>query len=221
MIDTELETRPGRRTVVLTAGLGAVGAAAVPVRDPVYRDIAGTASDAPPWLRDVVELAAGRGLLALVAAALAIAVVVAARGEWGRFALTVAAGVGAVLAYGASELLKVVVTEERPCRAVAVETVLGCPSPGDWSWPSNHATIAAALATACVLVVPSVWPLVVPVAAAIALARVAGGVHYLHDVLAGAALGVGVTALAAAAVTGVRAGSLGGTRRGQDGQRLR
>lgn len=191
MIDTQLEARPGRRTVVLTAGLGAVGAAAVPVREPVYRDIAGTALDAPPWLRDVVELAAGRGLLALVAAALAIAAVVAVRREWGRFALTVAAGVGAVLAYGASELLKVVVAEERPCRAVAVETVLGCPSPGDWSWPSNHATIAAALATACVLVVPPVWPLVVPVAAAIALARVAGGVHYLHDVLAGRRSGSG------------------------------
>ncbi|WP_116953214.1 phosphatase PAP2 family protein, partial [Jiangella endophytica] len=205
MIATETTPRPGRPAVVLTASLGGIGAATAPSREPVYRDLAGTAADAPAWARDLVELVAGRGLLVLVAAALAATVIVAARGEWGRFLLAVAAGVGAVLAYGASELLKTAVTEERPCRTVAIETVLGCPSPGDWSWPSNHATIAAALATACVVVMPKLWPLVVPVAAAIALARVAGGVHYLHDVLAGAALGVGVTTLAAAVATHVRA----------------
>ena len=217
MIDSEAKHRPGRRAVVLTAGLGGIGAAAVPVREPVYRDLAGAAAGAPPWVRGLVEVVAGKGLLVLVAAALAIAVAAAVRGGRGRLGQAVAAGVGATLAYGASELLKLTVTEERPCRTVAIETVLGCPSPGDWSWPSNHATIAAALATACVVVRPDVWPLVVPAAAAIALARVAGGVHYLHDVLAGAALGAGATALTvavAAAVTGVRAGSRGGTRRG-------
>lgn len=99
-------------------------------------------------------------------------------------------GVGVILAYLASEGLKLLVIEQRPCRALDVATVLACPEVGDWSWPSNHSVIAAAFATACVLAVPRLIWFVAPAAALIGLSRVAVGAHYLHDVLAGLALGI-------------------------------
>ncbi|WP_435768572.1 phosphatase PAP2 family protein [Nocardioides sp. SYSU DS0651] len=126
------------------------------------------------------------------------AVVIVAVGCWLRerraFHRLTGAGVGVVGAYAVSELVKLLVQEERPCRALDVSTVLACPGTGDWSWPSNHATVAAALAVACFFAVPRLVWLVAPLAALVAAARVAAGVHYAHDVLAGLALGVvGVT----------------------------
>ena len=94
--------------------------------------------------------------------------------------------------------MKLLVEEQRPCRALDVQTVLACPGMGDWSWPSNHATIAAAFAAACIFTLPgSAW-FVAPVAALIAASRVAAGVHYVHDVLAGLALGLLGVAIAVA-----------------------
>ena len=98
-------------------------------------------------------------------------------------------------AYLSSELVKLVVTEPRPCRALGIETVLECPEVGDWSWPSNHSVIAASFATACVLAAPRLIWLVAPLAAVLAFSRVTVGVHYVHDVLSGMALGVLVVAL--------------------------
>ncbi|WP_280194112.1 phosphatase PAP2 family protein [Nocardia farcinica] len=74
------------------------------------------------------------------------------------------------------------------------------PAAGDWSWPSNHAVLAAAFATACVLAAPRVAWFAVPVALAVAAARVGAGVHYVHDVLSGLALGVVVVALVVALI---------------------
>lgn len=199
MTDAVIDTRTRRRAAAVAAGLATFSATTHLAHDDLYRTVAGTAADAPRPVRALVGLLAGQGLLVLVATAVLTAVVVAVRRERERFLLTVAAGIGAVLAYRASELIKAAVTADRPCRTAGVDTVLGCPPHGDWSWPSNHATIAAALATACLLVAPRLWPLVVPAAAAVAVARVAGGVHYPHDVLAGAAVGVAVTTAAALA----------------------
>ncbi|TDC50577.1 phosphatase PAP2 family protein [Jiangella ureilytica] len=196
MTHAVIDTTTRRRAAAVAAGLATFSATTSLAHDDLYRTVAGTAADAPSPLRALVDLVAGQGLLVLVATAVLVALSTAVRGERDRFLLTVAAGIGTVLSYGASELLKATVTAERPCMTAGVDIVLGCPPHGDWSWPSNHATIAAALATACLLVAPRLWPLVVPAAAAVAVARVAGGVHYPHDVLAWAALGVAVTAAA-------------------------
>ena len=94
-----------------------------------------------------------------------------------------------------SKLLKLAVTEERPCRVWDVDAVLACPGVGNWSWPSGHSVLAAALATACIIAVPrSAW-LAVPAAVLAGAARLAAGVHYLHDVAAGLALGTVVVTL--------------------------
>jgi hypothetical protein len=61
-------------------------------------------------------------------------------------ALGSAAGAGVVAAYLASESVKLLFREERPCRAAI--SLDGCPAVGDWSFPSNHMAIASGLALA-------------------------------------------------------------------------
>lgn len=106
------------------------------------------------------------------------------------FWVLAASGVGVIVAYLTGEGLKLLVAEPRPCQVLDAATVASCPPAGDWSWPSNHAVLAAAFATACVLAMPRVIWLVAPVALAIAVSRVAAGVHYVHDIASGLALGV-------------------------------
>lgn len=120
-------------------------------------------------------------------------------------------GVGTVAAYAISEALKLVVDEERPCRALrGVEAIAECPRTGDWSFPSNHATLAAALAVGLAMLWPRLATLTLSLAGAAGLLRVLVGVHYPHDVLAGAILGGTVVAAVLLAVMplGVRATSL-------------
>ncbi|MQA98159.1 MAG: phosphatase PAP2 family protein [Streptosporangiales bacterium] len=101
-----------------------------------------------------------------------------------------------VLAYGGSEAVKLVVDEERPCRVIdGLGLAAVCPPAGDWSFPSNQATCAGALAMALLLIRPRLGLLTVPVAGLVALARVAEGVHYPHDVLAGLIWGAVVSAV--------------------------
>jgi membrane-associated phospholipid phosphatase len=69
-----------------------------------------------------------------------------------------------------------------------------------WSFPSGHATTAAALATALWCLWPRPLWLYVAAAALVAASRVITGQHFLSDVVAGAAIGVVVTRLIAAAM---------------------
>ena len=138
-------------------------------------------------------------------------------------ATTLVAGAGAVVAYAASETVKSLVRQPRGCWDLV--EVAHCPAAGDWSFPSNHTAIAFALATAVVLAgapavrVPGAVParhayrsplrdlalwVVLPVALAVAVAtaRVAEGVHYPHDVVAGAAVGVAVVVAAVTVLAG-------------------
>jgi undecaprenyl-diphosphatase len=102
-----------------------------------------------------------------------------------------------VAVYGASETLKVLEEQSRPCQALAVEVIAACPPARDWSLPSNHATIAGALAAAVVALWPRGAVAAVPLALLVAASRVALGVHYPHDALTGLALGGAGVALVA------------------------
>ncbi|SER99677.1 phosphatase PAP2 family protein [Lentzea albida] len=97
------------------------------------------------------------------------------------------AGAGVVVAYAVSEVVKLVVQEERPCRTAP--SIAECPAPGDWSFPSNHSTIAGASAMAIFLLHRTYGWIAVVCAIAAAASRVVVGVHYVHDVMAGLALG--------------------------------
>ena len=103
--------------------------------------------------------------------------------------VVVSSAVGVALAYGSSEALKLLVQQERPCGR--------WPSVGDcdltdFSFPSNHATLAfgALMTIAWVLDKLSVTVAALLLAMTVAAARILEGAHYLHDVAAGAALGI-------------------------------
>ncbi len=68
------------------------------------------------------------------------------------------------------------------------------PRSGGWSFPSDHATLAAGPAVGLAVLWPRLAAITLPLAGAVALLRVLVGVHYPHDVLAGALLGGAVVA---------------------------
>jgi len=196
-------TRARRAWAVLAGVAGLVAALAVaswtahlPSTRTVYRAAAAAVTDAPSWVQHVAETAAETGIAAL--AALVLVLTWRARSV-GAAALTralVASG-GVVVAYATSEVLKFVLAQPRPCATLRVAALAQSPCPGDWSLPSNHATIAAALAAAVVLVAPRWAAPSVAAALVVAAARVGTGVHHPHDVLTGLAVGAGVVAVAA------------------------
>jgi undecaprenyl-diphosphatase len=113
-----------------------------------------------------------------------------------RFPLAASlATVSYFVAAGIAELLKRAFDRPRPPFAdAAVHPLVHVPDSG--SMPSGHATTAFAAAVAAGLVHPRLrWPLVL-LAGLVAISRVWLGVHYLSDVIVGAALGSGVAVLA-------------------------
>lgn len=141
------------------------------------------------------------GALALVTAA---AVLHTWRAQRDRLPAVLGASAGVVVAYGLSEGLKVVLEQGRPCARWA--GAAHCPPAGDWSLPSNHATVAGAALVVIALATRSVWITWVAagLAALAAAGRVLEGVHYLHDVALGMLLGMVVTAAAAAVAVRLR-----------------
>ncbi len=168
----------------------------------LYRDITDHAHDAPAWLRHTAEIGTEAGLLVFVGL-FALGWWRARHSDTRAFAIAVLAPLATAVAYVCSEVLKSVVTEERPCRAVtgAAPSLAECPPYGDWSFPSNHATIAGASAAALVLVRRTLILLTAPLALLAALSRVFVGVHYPHDVVAGLLLGAAVAPAVVALAT--------------------
>ncbi|MFI2509686.1 phosphatase PAP2 family protein [Streptomyces sp. NPDC018972] len=156
----------------------------------LYRDITDYARETPTWAQHTAEIGTEAGLLVFVALFVA--------GWWRArhagthaFAIAALAPLATAVAYVCSEVLKSGVAEERPCRAVAgaAASLAECPPRGDWSFPSNHATIAGASALTLVLVRRALVWLTAPLALLMAFSRVFVGVHYPHDVAAGLLLG--------------------------------
>ncbi|MEU0945668.1 phosphatase PAP2 family protein [Streptomyces canus] len=153
-----------------------------------YLDVVRLARHAPAWLDGAVSFWSTYGL--------AVFAVLAGIGWWsarragGAAAVTaLAVPVIVIVAYGVNSLVKSAVREDRPCQSLRVSTLEACPAPGDWSFPSNHAAIAAAAAVALVFVSRRLGTLAALAAVAMAVSRVWVGVHYPHDVVAGAMVG--------------------------------
>ncbi|MFE9117061.1 phosphatase PAP2 family protein [Streptomyces sp. NPDC007172] len=111
------------------------------------------------------------------------------RGAWLRGTALVA------VAHLASMGVKRVVRRPRPYLPAAEPLVR---TAGRHSFPSSHASSAAAAAVAFGALRPAGARLVPPLAAAMCVSRLVAGVHYPSDIAAGALLG-GVTARAGAA----------------------
>lgn len=169
----------------------------------LYRDITDFARDTPTWVQHTAETGTEAGLL-LFGALFVTTWWRARRGTSRAFAIAVLAPLATAVAYVCSELLKSVVTQERPCRAVpgATASLAACPPSGDWSFPSNHATIAGAAALTLALARHTLLWLTAPLALLMAFSRVFVGVHYPHDVAAGLAFGALVAVAAVRLTTG-------------------
>jgi membrane-associated phospholipid phosphatase len=165
----------------------------------LYSLITRFAQSTPEWVHSFAEFGTDAGLLVFAA--------LFAWNGWrtkgtAEFRLALLAPLAVIGAYLVSEVAKSLIQEDRPCRAVAgAVPIAECPSVGDWSFPSNHATIAASCAIVLTVVLPRLAPVVIPLALLMASSRVFVGVHYPHDVAAGFLVGstVGV-ALALLAV---------------------
>jgi len=160
-----------------------------------YRSVTAATADAPAWTGPLLEAATEGTLVILGLLLVLLGRTALRRKDADAVAAAVLIGVATVAAYAISEAAKAIVDQERPCRAIpTVETIAPCPATGDWSFPSNHATLAAALAVGLAVRRPHLAVVTLPLAAAAALLRVLVGVHYPHDVLAGAILGGTVAA---------------------------
>ncbi|MFF2848422.1 phosphatase PAP2 family protein [Streptomyces sp. NPDC058001] len=153
-----------------------------------YTDVVGLAQRSPAWLDDVISAWSTYGL------AVFVVLIVAAWWRARRQSTSVAVRALAVpaivlVAYGADYVIKLIVREDRPCQSLRVSTLEACPAQGDWSFPSNHAALAAATAVALYFVSRRLGAVALVAAAAMAASRVWVGVHYPHDVVAGVAVG--------------------------------
>ncbi|GAA3133749.1 phosphatase PAP2 family protein [Nonomuraea salmonea] len=166
----------------------------------MYHDIVDFALSTPAWLHTVAEVGTDAGLF-LFALLFVVAAVRAWRGPARDLALVVAGPAGIVLAYVLSEVVKVLVKEDRPCRG-GIATIAACPPLDDWSFPSNHSVIAAGAAATLVLCWRALAWAVFPLAALMAFSRVFVGVHYPHDVAGGFLFGLALAPLFALLLVG-------------------
>ncbi|MET8690362.1 phosphatase PAP2 family protein [Streptomyces sp. NPDC004732] len=171
-----------------------------------YRDVADLAQRSPGWLDTAVTVWSAYGL--------AVFALLMILGWWQARRVGAAAAVTALavpmvaaLAFVLDDVLKLIVREDRPCQSLQVRTLEACPAPGDLSFPSNHAAIAAAVAVALLIVSRCLGAVACVAAVAMAASRVWVGVHYPHDVLAGLLVGA-LVALASMLVVGRRSSAL-------------
>ncbi|MCX5401751.1 phosphatase PAP2 family protein [Streptomyces sp. NBC_00102] len=164
-----------------------------------YLDVVDTAHHAPGWLDGLISGYSTYGL-ALFAVLMLVGWWQTRRQDARLAVKALAAPVLTVIAFAVSSGLKDLVRESRPCQALHVTTLEACPAPGDWSFPSNHATLAAAAAVALWFVSARLGAVAVVAALAMAASRVWVGAHYPHDVVAALMVGALVTVLTGAAL---------------------
>ncbi|MDQ0933282.1 phosphatase PAP2 family protein [Streptomyces turgidiscabies] len=170
-----------------------------PIDGSAYTDVVDLAHHSPGWL-DVMVSAWSTYGLAVFAALMAVAWWRARRVGPAAAVTALAVPLIVIAAYGVDAALKLVVREDRPCQSLHVATLEACPAPGDWSFPSNHAAIAAAAAMALLFVSRRLGAVAAVAACAMAASRVWVGAHYPHDVAAGVVVGALVAALAMVAL---------------------
>ena len=151
------------------------------------------------WYRSVTDFAQRTGWLHAAMGLLTVALIVALAlmvayagwrawrvGDRGRLAAAGWAVGGTLLCVGCGLVLKQIFHETRPCLALPdVTTVQACPGPTDYSFPSDHTTVAVALAAGLWLIDRRLGAIGAVLAVFEGYSRVYLGMHYPHDVLAG------------------------------------
>lgn len=150
------------------------------------------------WYRDITRFAQHTrwldGTMSLLTVALLVVLagmVVCAgfwawrRGDRARLAAAVWTVIGSGISVGCGLLLKQVFQEARPCLALPdVTTVQACPGATDYSFPSDHTVVAAALAAGLWLIDRRLGMIGTVLALVEGYSRVYLGQHYPHDVVA-------------------------------------
>ena len=108
-----------------------------------------------------------------------------------RFAATASAGSAAVVGIGIFILVKKLSGRKRPCE-IEPHCWAHLLPPDQFSFPSGHTITAFAVAVALGEFYPDLLVVLLVCALAIATSRILLGMHFLSDVLAGAALGAGL-----------------------------
>jgi undecaprenyl-diphosphatase len=108
-----------------------------------------------------------------------------------RFAAVGSASLAAGFGIAVFLLLKKTIGRKRPC-AIEPHCWSTLLPPDQFSFPSGHTITAFAVATSLGLFYPHLLAGLMFVAASVALSRILLGMHFLSDVLAGAALGAGL-----------------------------
>ena len=150
----------------------------------------------PKWLR-LWMLAATRGGDGGLWYALGLAV--ALYGGRERFHALLAATLAVVAGIALFLELKRLFRRKRPC-AMEAHCWADLLPPDQFSFPSGHTITAFAVAVSLGGFYPEILPGLLFCAVSIAASRVVLGMHFLSDVLAGAALGATLGALATAAI---------------------
>lgn len=145
------------------------------------------------WLHAPVEVYANYGVV--VFAALLVVTVLRARGRSSRdLAAAGWAGLGLLLAVAVNQPLGNLVHEARPY-ATHPHVLLLVHRSSDFSFPSDHAVMAGAVAAGLLIAWRRVGVVAVALALLMAFARVYIAAHYPWDVLAGLMVGAVVVAL--------------------------
>jgi undecaprenyl-diphosphatase len=142
------------------------------------------------WLEDIFRFFALEAPLMFI---VLLAALFFATGRWRSVNArhgVVAAGFSALLALGIAQVITNIVQRPRPYIAHPGDSHLFISASPDYSFPSDHATAAFAIAMAIWLRHRRAGWVALVMAATLSLSRVVVGTHYPSDVLAGAAIGV-------------------------------
>src|ERR1700761_5379182 len=143
---------------------------------------------APKWVRfsAIVATRAGDGWLWYL-----VGLLVLVFGGDSRFTATASAGSAAVVGIGIFILVKKLSGRKRPCEIEPHCWATLLP-PDQFSFPSGHTITAFAVALGLGEFYPALLGILLFCALVIAASRILLGMHFLSDVLAGAALGAGL-----------------------------
>jgi membrane-associated phospholipid phosphatase len=143
---------------------------------------------ATPWLHPVARAYAGYGIVLFAALLLAGWWIARRSGDVARVAAAIAAGGATLLALAVNQPIVHAVNEARPYTTLTNILVLANRSP-DASFPSDHATMAGAVAVGLLIVSRRLGMVAVLAALLMAFTRVYIAAHYPADVAAGLLLG--------------------------------
>jgi membrane-associated phospholipid phosphatase len=143
------------------------------------------------WLHGAATLYAGKGIVGFALLVLAGWWVARRSGDHRRVAAALWAGIGTLVTVAVNQPISHAVRRDRPYVTLH-HTLLLVHRSTDYSFPSDHACMAGAVAAGLFLVSRRLGVVAAVAAVLMAFARVYVGAHYPGDVIAGLALGAAV-----------------------------